>query len=258
MRPRSRRSAPPGSSSSSCPTPRARRIPLTIADWDPDRGSVTSVFMVVGTSTQKLSRLNAGDEVPVYVGPLGTPVRDRDVRDRPLRRRLFRHRRHPSPRPRPEGGRQPRPDVVGRQGRVPVVLGGQDQGDERQALGLLARPSLPRRRTTSRAPSKPSSRRRRSTGSSRSAAPISCRPAPRPPGPSASRRWSASIPSWSTGRGCAGPAGSRSGASTKFACVDGPDFDGHAVDWQELYARRRSYFDEEIRSLCDWEEKTFP
>ena len=45
---------------------------------------------------------------------------------------------------------------------------------------------------------------------------------------------------------------------TKFACVDGPDFDGHAVDWQELFSRRRSYFNDEIRSLCDWEGKTFP
>jgi hypothetical protein len=39
--------------------------------------------------------------------------------------------------------------------------------------------------------------------------------------------------------------------------VDGPDFDGHAVDWAEVYARRKSYFDDEIRSLCAWEEKTF-
>ncbi|MGE5740408.1 MAG: sulfide/dihydroorotate dehydrogenase-like FAD/NAD-binding protein, partial [Candidatus Aminicenantes bacterium RBG_16_66_30] len=45
---------------------------------------------------------------------------------------------------------------------------------------------------------------------------------------------------------------------TKFACVDGPDFNAHLVDWTELYARRRSYFDDEIRSLCAWEEERFP
>ena len=55
------------------PDAKGERVPLTIADWDRERGSVTSVFMVVGTSTQKLSLLNAGDEVPVYVGPLGKP-----------------------------------------------------------------------------------------------------------------------------------------------------------------------------------------
>ncbi len=45
---------------------------------------------------------------------------------------------------------------------------------------------------------------------------------------------------------------------TKFACVDGPDFDGHLVDWEELFTRRKSYFDDEIQSLGDWEKKTFP
>ena len=53
------------------PDERGERIPLTIADWDVKKGSVTSVFMIVGTSTHKLSLLNAGDEVPVFVGPLG-------------------------------------------------------------------------------------------------------------------------------------------------------------------------------------------
>lgn len=45
---------------------------------------------------------------------------------------------------------------------------------------------------------------------------------------------------------------------TKFACVDGPDFDGHLVDWDELFSRRKSYFEDEIQSLCYWEKETFP
>ena len=55
------------------PDEKGERIPLTIADWDTEKGSVTSVFMVVGTSTHKLSLLNSGDEIPVFVGPLGKP-----------------------------------------------------------------------------------------------------------------------------------------------------------------------------------------
>jgi ferredoxin--NADP+ reductase len=39
------------------------------------------------------------------------------------------------------------------------------------------------------------------------------------------------------------------GGSTKFACVDGPDFDGHQVDWAELLQRRRTYMPEEVTSL---------
>ena len=37
------------------PDERGERIPLTIADWDREKGSVTSIFMVVGTSTHNLS-----------------------------------------------------------------------------------------------------------------------------------------------------------------------------------------------------------
>mgnify|MGYP001819330170 FL=1 len=44
---------------------------------------------------------------------------------------------------------------------------------------------------------------------------------------------------------------------TRFACVDGPDFDGHEVDWEELTFRTRSYLDEEIRALSEWECRTY-
>jgi len=36
---------------------------------------------------------------------------------------------------------------------------------------------------------------------------------------------------------------------TKFACVDGPDFDGHEVDWKEFLNRRRTYNPEEVHPL---------
>jgi len=39
------------------------------------------------------------------------------------------------------------------------------------------------------------------------------------------------------------------GGTTKFACVDGPDFDGHQVDWQELLQRRKTYMPEEAIPL---------
>ncbi len=50
------------------------RIPLTIADADQKEGSITIIFQVVGKSTYDLSRLNAGDDIPVLVGPLGMPT----------------------------------------------------------------------------------------------------------------------------------------------------------------------------------------
>ncbi len=50
------------------------RIPLTIADADTDEGSITLIFQVVGKSTLDLSNFNEGDEIPTLVGPLGTPT----------------------------------------------------------------------------------------------------------------------------------------------------------------------------------------
>lgn len=48
------------------------RIPLTIADTDPERGLVTVIFQEVGASTMKLGSLNEGDFIADFAGPLGT------------------------------------------------------------------------------------------------------------------------------------------------------------------------------------------
>ena len=53
---------------------RGERIPLTIADWDRDRGSVSIVFNTVGTTTRKLADLQAGDSILSFSGPLGLPT----------------------------------------------------------------------------------------------------------------------------------------------------------------------------------------
>ncbi|MCL4550752.1 MAG: sulfide/dihydroorotate dehydrogenase-like FAD/NAD-binding protein [Bacteroidetes bacterium] len=50
------------------------RIPLTIADADMKEGSITIIFQVVGKSTTLLSELNQGDDIPTLVGPLGRPT----------------------------------------------------------------------------------------------------------------------------------------------------------------------------------------
>ena len=45
------------------------------------------------------------------------------------------------------------------------------------------------------------------------------------------------------------------GGETKFACVDGPDFDGHQVDWDLLFARQRIYLEQEETSFEDWKRQ---
>jgi len=47
------------------------RIPLTVADYDREKGTVTIIFQVVGATTEKLNRLETGDCIHDFVGPLG-------------------------------------------------------------------------------------------------------------------------------------------------------------------------------------------
>ncbi len=49
------------------------RIPLTIADFDRQRGTVTIIFQIVGATTERLNHLNQGDCLQDFVGPLGVP-----------------------------------------------------------------------------------------------------------------------------------------------------------------------------------------
>jgi ferredoxin--NADP+ reductase len=50
------------------------RIPLTLAGWDKARGSITLIFQRVGFTTNKLGALNIGDQIQHILGPLGHPT----------------------------------------------------------------------------------------------------------------------------------------------------------------------------------------
>lgn len=51
------------------------RIPLTIADYDRKKETITIIYQIVGYSTKALSLLNEGDEITDFVGPLGEPTK---------------------------------------------------------------------------------------------------------------------------------------------------------------------------------------
>ncbi|SCI65333.1 Dihydrdoorotate oxidase B%2C electron transfer subunit [uncultured Clostridium sp.] len=53
--------------------PDSERIPLTIADYDREKGTVTIIFQIVGRGTMELNTLNVGESINDFVGPLGTP-----------------------------------------------------------------------------------------------------------------------------------------------------------------------------------------
>ena len=52
---------------------KGERIPLTICDYDREEGTVTIVFQIVGASTYRMADLKAGDSFQDFVGPLGNP-----------------------------------------------------------------------------------------------------------------------------------------------------------------------------------------
>jgi ferredoxin/flavodoxin---NADP+ reductase len=50
------------------------RIPLTVSDWDPQRGTISLVYLTIGQTTQQLARMKAGAILPTVVGPLGNAI----------------------------------------------------------------------------------------------------------------------------------------------------------------------------------------
>jgi hypothetical protein len=56
------------------------------------------------------------------------------------------------------------------------------------------------------------------------------------------------------GTGMCGGCRVKIGDEVKFACVDGPDFDGHKVDFNDLMMRLKRYAEEEKAALARWSE----
>lgn len=78
--PRVARKAKPGQFVVVMSDEKGERIPLTIADFDRQRGTVTMVLMVVGASSMQISRLEAGDSLYALIGPLGMASEIEDYR----------------------------------------------------------------------------------------------------------------------------------------------------------------------------------
>ncbi|MFC2023531.1 sulfide/dihydroorotate dehydrogenase-like FAD/NAD-binding protein [Chloroflexota bacterium] len=55
------------------------------------------------------------------------------------------------------------------------------------------------------------------------------------------------------GTGMCGACRVEVGGQTRFVCVDGPEFDGHQVDWDQLLARQRIYLEQEKQAVEKWE-----
>lgn len=248
------RHARPGQFVMLMPDELGERIPLTIADWDEEKGTVTSVFMVVGTSTQKLTTLNAGDDLPVYVGPLGKPAEIEKLGTVVCAAGCYGIGAiYPIARALKAAGNKV---ITVLDLKANFLLYWEDRlkavSDE---VFVSSRDSyynckdyIPKVLKNVLKQSKVD--RVISIGCTYLM--YTCSETTRPLG---IKTIVSLNPVMVDGTGMCGACRCTVEGRNKFACVDGPDFDGHSVDWDELFSRRKSYFEDEIASLCYWEKE---
>ena len=230
------------------------RIPLTLADWDKEAGSVTVVFMEVGKTTRKLAELKAGDAITDFAGPLGLPTHIENYGTvvcvaggfavatiMPIARALK------------EAGN-----------RVITIMGARSKdllfwekevGRYSDELIVTTDDGSNGRKGLVTEPLR-DILAKEGNGVTRVIA----------IGPTVMMKFSAKTtepfkvktivslnPIMVDGTGMCGCCRVSVGGVTRFACVDGPDFDGHEVDWDELMARQRTYLEQEAKSLEQWQ-----
>ena len=230
------------------------RIPLTIADFDAEQGTVTLVIMAIGTSTEKLVRMNTGENLYAMIGPLGQ-ASDLEHYGRvvmvaggvgaapvyPIARALKAMGNHVIM---IHGARNKNllfwQDRLAEASSEYIVT--TDDGSEGRK-GLVTEPLRELLEADQ------SNDPRTITGVVAIGPAIMmkfCAGTVRPFGVK-------TIASLNTimidGTGMCGGCRVSVGGATKFTCVDGPEFDALAVDWDSVLSRQRIYCDEEKCSL---------
>jgi ferredoxin--NADP+ reductase len=230
------------------------RIPLTIADWDKKEGSITIVFMEVGTTTARLALLETGEAIADFVGPLGVPAHIEKFGTvvcvaggvgtavvAPIARSLK------------QAGN-----------RIISILGARSQNlifweDELGSFsdqlivttddGSYGRKGVVTEPLKELLESGEKINRVIAIGPS-----IMMKFCSKTTLPFGIKTIVSLNPIMVDGTGMCGCCRVSVGGETKFACVDGPDFDGHQVDWDLLLARQRIYLDEEKCSFEQWQK----
>jgi len=232
------------------------RIPLTIADYDREAGTITIIFQEVGKSTMHMGMLNPGDEFATFTGPLGheTEVENYGtvvcvgggVGIAPI---------YPIARALKEAGNRVL-SIIG--ARSKELLFWEDRmravSDE---LVVCTDDGSYGRKALVTEPLKEMLEEHRGEITRVWAI-----------GPAIMMKFVAlttepfevpTIVSLNTimidGTGMCGGCRVKLKEGAKFVCADGPEFDAHQVDWDLLLARQRYYLDEEKRAVEQWEHK---
>lgn len=228
------------------------RIPLTFSDWSASEGWIRFVFMRVGKTTHELSHLEVGDQLADVVGPLGVPTHiDGSSRVAIVGGGVGVAVAYPVARAMCEAGADVTVIVGARNAELLILE------DELRALPL--------RELIICTDDGSAGRQGLVTHPLKELCEADALDAAFAVGPAIMMKFAAATtrefgvpttvslnPIMVDGTGMCGACRVSVGGETKFGCVDGPDFDGHAVDFEELMSRQRIYVDLEREAEAEF------
>ena len=228
------------------------RIPMSVADWDREKGTVTLVFQELGLSTRKLGLLEPGQRLANLAGPLGKAAEVGSFGTVVVVSGCF----GAGPafalaRALKEENNRVISIVEAYRGEYLFWLDRLEEVSDRlivtsgdRSAGVARWAKDPLREVLDSEPVD----RVYLVGCTFMMATCS-----RATEPFAVRTRVSLMPIMIDGTGMCGACRVNIGGETKLACVEGPEFDGREVDWDELMERARGYLKEEERALDLWE-----
>lgn len=225
------------------------RIPLTIAGYDREKGTVTIIFQKVGYTTMKLDTLNEGDALLDFVGPLGEPSHTEGVkRAAVIGGGLGVAIAYPQAKALHEAGCEV-DLIVGFRNEHLIIL-----KDELAAACTDLTIMTDDGSNGNKGFVTQALQAKLDAGKAYDEV-IAIGPLPMMKAvcdltkPKDIKTIVSMNPIMIDGTGMCGGCRVTVGGVTKFACVDGPDFDGHQVDWAEAISRSRMFRPEEQRAM---------
>lgn len=225
------------------------RIPITIHDYDREKGTVTIIFQKVGYTTMKLDTLNEGDALLDFVGPLGEPSHTEGVkRAAVIGGGLGVAIAYPQAKALHEAGCEV-DLIVGFRNEHLIIL-----KDELAAACTDLTIMTDDGSNGNKGFVTQALQAKLDAGKAYDEV-IAIGPLPMMKAvcdltkPKDIKTIVSMNPIMIDGTGMCGGCRVTVGGVTKFACVDGPDFDGHQVDWAEAISRSRMFRPEEQRAM---------
>jgi len=228
------------------------RIPLTIADYDRQAGTVTVVFMEVGKTSSKLATLQAGDSLQTFVGPLGLPTEVEKFGTVCCVGGGFGTATiYPIARAMKEAGNRVI-SIIGFRNRD-LLFWEEKMGSVSDELIVTTDDGSYGRKGLVTEPLKELCEAGRIDRT------VAIGPIPmmkfvsKTTQPFGVPTIVSLNPVMVDGTGMCGACRVSVGGVTRFVCVDGPDFDGHQVNWDELAARNQIYRENEKLAMELWQ-----